>query len=169
MRLLACAVDPSNVLRMTDMVLHLPSGSSMAWWVKPGEPALDNHLPPDVVALLLIARWFYAPNGNCGAVTLPDGSKVTSHAGGAFAETITTITHAFRVDPISMFRTLLRGMPKTLFDQDRLKLGNENPDNAVNGCAWLDANQPQESQSPLYLATLNPAMVLLADPTTTAR
>jgi hypothetical protein len=159
MRLLACAVDLNNVLPMTDMVLHLPSGSSMAWWVKPGEPALKNDFHPDVVALLLIARWFYAPNGNCGAVTLLDGKTVvTSHAGGAFAETITTITHAFRVDPDSMFRTLLRGMPKALVDQDRIDLNK-----AIGGCAWLDANQPQDSPSPLYRATLNPAMVLLAD------
>jgi len=155
-RLREFAMDPGNILPITDMVLHLPSGSTMAWWIKAGEPALDNHLPADATALLLIARWFYAPNGNCGAVKLPDNSTVSSQAGGAFAETIATITHAFRVDPSSLFRTLVRGMPKTLVDQD-IDLTSE-----VNGCAWLDPCQPQPSPSQLYQATLNPAMVLLA-------
>jgi len=155
-RLLRCSVNPGNVLPITDMVLHLPSGSTMAWWVKAGEPALDNHIPPDATALLLIARWFYAPNGNCGAVKLPNNDAVKSQAGGAFAETTTTITHAFRVDPSSLFRTLIRGMPKTLVNQDI------NLTSKVNGCAWLDPCQPRSSPSPLYQATLNPAMVLLA-------
>lgn len=156
-RLKTLSTDPGNVLPITDMVVHLPSGSTMAWWIKAGEPALDNHIPADAAALLLIARWFYAANGNCGAVTLPDGSTVRSQAGGAFAETIGTITHAFRVDPNSLFRTLVRGMPKTLVDQDTIDLSSP-----VGGCAWLDPCQPQLSPSLLYQATLNSAMVLLA-------
>lgn len=156
-RLKTFSTDPGKVLPITDMVLHLPSGSTMAWWVKAGEPALDNHISADAAALLLIARWFYAANGNCAYVTLPDGRLIRSQAGGAFAETITTITHAFRVDPKSLFRTLVRGMPKTLVDQDTIDLASP-----VGGCAWLDPCQPQPSPSLLYRATLNPVMVLLA-------
>lgn len=157
LKTLLTKLDSDSVLPITDMVLYLPSGSTMAWWAKAGEPALDSPIPADAAALLLIARWFYAANGNCGAVTLPNGSTVRSHAGGAFAETIATITHAFRVDPNSLFRTLVRGMPKTLVDQDTIDLASP-----VGGCAWLDPFQPQPSPSRLYQATLNPAMVLLA-------
>lgn len=155
-RLATLSTRPDGDLPITDMVLHLPSGSTMAWWIKAGEPALDNHIAADAAALLLIARWFYAPNGNCGDVVLRDGTTVGSQAGGAFAETVATITHAFRVDRSSLFRTLVRGIPKTLVDQDSIDLASP-----VGGCAWLDPCQPQPSPSRLYQATLNPAMVLL--------
>lgn len=155
-RLAAYSTRPDVHLPITDMVLHLPSGSTMAWWIKAGEPALDNRLAADATALLLIARWFYAANGNCADVTLPGGNTVGAQAGGAFAEGVATVTHAFRVDRNSLFRTLVRGMPKTLVDQDTIDLGSP-----VEGCAWLDPDQPQPSRSRLYQATLNPAMVLL--------
>jgi hypothetical protein len=154
-RLAESSTKPQADLPIQDMVLHLPSGSTMAWWVKAGEPALDGGLAPAATALLLIARWFYAANGNCGDVRLSNGNTVGSQSGGVFAEGVAPITHAFRVDATSLFRTLVRGLPKRL-------IGSSATSNPVTaGCAWLDLRQPRRSGDALYLATLNPAAVLL--------
>lgn len=149
-RLLTGLVKPQADQPIQDLVLHLPSGSSAAWWVKSGDPALLGGQDPADTALWLLARWFYAVNGNCGDVRLATGATVGAHSGGAFAETIATVTHAFRVDDRSLFRTLLRGLPTALPG-----------DGPQEGCAWLDPDQPRPSDDPLYQATLNPAAVLL--------
>lgn len=156
-RLADTATKPQDTLPITDMVLHLPSGSGKAWWVKAGEPALDGGLDPAGTALLLIARWFYAANGNCASVRLADGTLIGSQQGGAFADTVATVTHAFRTDPTSLYRTLVRGVPKALVTLD---LASNMPAQ-LGSCAWLDLTQPHDSPSPLYRATLNAAAVLL--------
>ena len=139
-----------------ELLLHLPSGSSAAWWVKAGEPALLGGLRPDQSALWLTVRWFYGVNGNCGDVRIPDGATVGSHAGGAFAETVATVTHAFRVDSVSLFRSLLRGLGQALPQSDRVH-------GDLSTCAWLDPDQPRPVDDPLYLATVNVSAVLLAE------
>lgn len=156
-RLVAALVKPQADQAIHDLVLDLPTSSSAAWWVKAGEPALNGGQDPADTTLWLLARWFYAANGNCGDVRLPDGGTVGAHSGGAFAETVATVTHAFRVDGSSLFRTLLRGLPQSLIPTR---------DAGTDGCAWLDLDQPRPSADPLYQATLNPAAALLtaADP-----
>lgn len=141
--------QPQDDLPIQDLVLHLPSGSSAAWWVKAQEPALQGGLPPDQAALWAAARWFYAAHGNCAAVRLPSGATVRSQSGGSFAETVAIITQVFRVDHSSLFGSLMGGLPASL-----LPLG-DGP-----GCAWLDRDQPRAVDDPLYLATLNTAGVL---------
>jgi len=152
-RLAQTLLKPHADLPVQDLVLHLPSGSSAAWWVKAGEPSLHGGLDPALTAMWLLARWFYAVNGNCADVVLPDGgSTLGSQHGGVYAETVATLSHAFRVDGRSLFRTLLRGLPA--------RLGNASEDLA-GSCAWLDPAQPGPSGNPLYQATINPAAVLL--------
>lgn len=158
-RLAAGLVKPHADQPVQELLLHLPSGSSAAWWVKAQEPALLGGLGPAQTALWLTARWFYAINGNCGDLRLPDGSTVSSQAGGAFAETVATITHAFRVDGTSLFRSLLRGLPTALPEGPGELSGHQSP---PASCAWLDTEQPRPSADPLYLATLNPSALLLA-------
>lgn len=151
-RLAQFLLKPGADLPVQDLILHLPSGSSAAWWVKAGEPLLRGGLDPARTAMWLLARWFYAVNGNCADVHLPDGSTVGSQHGGVYAETVAAVSHAFRVDGRSLFRSLLRGLPATL--------GNAGEDLA-GSCAWLDPAQPGPSGNPLYQATINPAAVLL--------
>jgi hypothetical protein len=140
--------------------LHLPSKQSATWWVKAREPALQGGLAPAETALWLTARWFYAVSGNCATLRLPDGSTSSSHAGGAFAEITSKITHVFRVDGTSLFRSMLRGLPTTLTSAPAAPAA-KSPDPTTTSCAWLDLQQPRPSVDPLYLATLNPAAVLL--------
>ncbi len=161
-RLATTSTRPDADLAIQDLVLHLPSGSSAAWWVKAGEPALLGGLAPDQTALWLLARWFYGVNGNCGDVRLPGGATVGAQAGGAFAETVATVTHAFRVDGSSLFRTLLRSLPRALLDTSTATAtAMSSGATALDGCAWLDPEQPRPSGDPLYLATLNAGAVLL--------
>ncbi len=122
---------------------------------KPGEPVAVDSLSPADTARWLLARWFYTPNRNGGHLSIADGTVLTSHAGGAFAESNVKIAHIFRVDSISLYRTLLRGLPAALAAAP----AGSSP---ADGCAWLDPHQPQPSTSPLYQATLNPAAVLLS-------
>jgi len=157
-RLVSSLLKPQEDQPVQELLLHLPSGSSAAWWVKAGEPALQGGLAPDQSALWLIARWFYAVNGNCGAVQLSDDTIGTSQGGGTFAETIATVTHAFRVDGVSLLRTLLRGQPDWVNTAVPFKERN----NPLYSCAWLDLEHPQPSADPLYGSTLNVASVLLA-------
>ena len=157
-RLVGSLLKPQDDQPVQELLLHLPSGSSAAWWVKAGEPALLGGLAPDQSALWLIARWFYAVNGNCGAVRLSDDTVGTSQGGGTFAETIATVTHAFRVDGSNLLRTLLRGQPDWVNDGVRA----EQLHNPLYSCAWLDPGQPHLSEDPLYLSTLNVASILLA-------
>jgi hypothetical protein len=155
-RLASISTKPYADLPVQDLVLHLPSGSSAAWWIKAGEPALHGGLSPDQTALWLLARWFYGVNGNCGDIRLPTGGTVGAQPGGSYAETVATVTHAFRVDGTSLFRTLLRGMPSSLTDTAGFA------EVAARGwCAWLDADQPRPSSDALYVATVNAAAVLL--------
>lgn len=157
-RLSTTLVKPQDDQPVQELVLHLPSGSSAAWWVKAGEPALQGGLPPDQSALWLIARWFYAINGNCGTVQLSDDTLGTSQGGGTFAETIATVTHAFRVDGASLLRTLLRGQPEWL----NTGVAYSDSDSSLYSCAWLDLEQPRPSPDPLYGSTVNVASVLLS-------
>jgi hypothetical protein len=155
-RLARISTKPHADLPVQDLVLHLPSGSSAAWWIKAGEPALHGGLSPDQTALWLLARWFYAANGNCGDIRLPTGGTVGAQAGGAYAETVAVVTHAFRVDGTSLFRTLLRGLPHSLAPS-----AGFTDVTAQGGCAWLDQDQPRPSSDALYVATLNAGAVLL--------
>lgn len=159
-RLAPGLVKPHSDQPVQELLLHLPSGSSAAWWVKAQEPALLGGLPSAETALWLTARWFYAINGNCGELRLGDGSTVTSQSGGTFAETVATVTHVFRVDGLSLFRSLLRGLPTALPEVSSELSG---PAAAATSCAWLDTQQPRPSADPLYLATLNASAVLLTD------
>ncbi len=151
-RLAETLLKPNADLAVQDLVLHLPSGSSAAWWVKAGDPSLVGGLDPARTAMWLLARWFYAVNGNCADIVLPGGATVGAQHGGVYAETVAELTHAFRVDGQSLFRSLLRGLPATL--------GNAGAD-PTGSCAWLDPAQPGPSGHPLYQATINPAAVLL--------
>ncbi len=151
-RLARTLLKPNADLAVQDLVLHLPSGSSAAWWVKAGDPSLVGGLDPARTAMWLLARWFYAVNGNCADIVLADGSTVGAQNGGVYAETVAKLTHAFRVDGQSLFRSLLRGLPATL--------GNASAD-PTGSCAWLDPAQPGPSGHALYQATINPAAVLL--------
>ncbi len=141
-----------------ELLLHLPTGSSFAWWVKASEPALQGGLSAPQTSMWLAARWFYAINGNCGDLRLPDGTTVGAHAGGSFAETVATVTHAFRVDGTSLFRSLLRGLPASMLESPVTSPGG---DPAAASCAWLDDEQPRPDPDLLYRATLNAAAVLL--------
>ncbi|MGC7100697.1 type I-E CRISPR-associated protein Cse1/CasA [Amycolatopsis lurida] len=156
-RLAANLVSPQDDQAVQELVTHLPSGLSATWWVKAHEPALAGGLTEAETALWLTSRWFYAAACNCATLRLPDGSTSTSHSGGCFAETLAPITHAFRVDGTSLFRSMLRGLPAGL-PEPATAAG---PGHGLAGCAWLDEHQPRPSSDPLYLATLNPAAVLL--------
>lgn len=133
-----------------ELVLHLPTSSSAAWWVKADEPLLVGGLSAAETARWVVVRWFYAVNGNSAAQAVPGGT-VISQSGGAFAETVATITHAFRVDGISLFRSLLRGIPASLQNGD-----------AAGELCWLDMQRPRPNADPAYQATMNASAILLA-------
>lgn len=150
-RLAAALVKPQDARPVRDLVLGLPSGHSAAWWVKANEPALVGGLDPATTARWLTVRWFYAANGNCGDVVLPGtAAKIGAQDGGAFAETVATITQVWRADGTSLFRTLLRNLTGALVH------------GTPGQCAWLDPVQPQPSGDALYQATLTTTSVLLA-------
>ena len=132
-----------------ELVLHLPTSSSAAWWVKADEPLLVGGLPAAETARWVVARWFYAVNGNSDRQTV-SGGTVHAQSGGVFAETVGTITHAFRVDRTSLFRSLLRGFPVSLRNGDAGQL------------CWLDLQRPQPNPDPVYKATMNASAILLA-------
>lgn len=150
-RLIDQLVTPSEWTPVQEIVPELPSGSSSTWFAKPGDRAVTAPVSPATVSRWLAARWFYGLPGNCGAVLVPGGQSVRSQAGGTFTELIATVTHAWRVDDRSLFRTLLRNIPRDAIAGD-----------SAVGCAWCDSLRPSESDDPLYLATLSATATLLA-------
>lgn len=131
------------------MVPHLPPSSS-AWFFKPNDCIMREGISIPAAVRGLLVRRFYALNGNGGG-----GDR-----GGTYAEGPATITHAFRVDKVSIFRTLLSNITPEL-------LTKPSP-GEPHGLAWM-ATGYKQGGTPLYQSSLSVTQTLLGAPNARGR
>lgn len=155
-RLIDRLVLPQDTIPIQSIAFDLPGESSVAWWAKYGEPALRGGISPAQAAVWLCANWFYATNGNCAKIQIAPLGPYGAQHGGAFVDTVATLTNVWRIDSTSIFRTLLRNLTPGL-------VGANRSTDHMSSCAWLDADQPLAGpDDPLYQYTLSTTSVLLA-------
>lgn len=147
---LADALVTVDTVPIQDIAPELPSATTATWFVKPGDRVFSTPVSSTQVIGWLLTRWWYALPGNTAAVATSDGTVVANHGGGAFSEGIATLTHAWRIDATSLFRTLLRN------------LTTETAEGGPGTCAWMDPNRPTPTEDRLYLATTTATATLLA-------
>jgi hypothetical protein len=129
---------------ISELIPYIGGASASVWAYDIQSPIFVKPLDMKGATKRVLARYFYAIPGNGGG-----GDK-----GGTFTEGPATITHIFRIDNVSLFRTFLRNMVI-----DTLEPINKG-DNIPKGLGWLDVS-PRLAGSSLYLSSISVAGTLL--------
>ena len=123
---------------------YLPGLTEAAWSYKHTDPAFTDGLTLPEAARALVARRVYGTPGNGGG-----GDR-----GGTYTEGPATITHVFRVNPTSLFCTLLRNLTPGLLTTQP---------GQPSGLAWLTGGY-QANGDDLYQSSLTVTQTLLGPP-----